>query len=399
MKNFQKYKLFILVIITTLILGACTLPYPSADVEPELENVFLPPAFSAEFASIVCKNQPAKYFDPLTGKIECFDVEPVEKPEEVEIDSEEDEEVGVSTSVVCPEKVSLKLPAEVRVNKDEDTIYSYSYDITTAPPYTVDIPCGYTGTIASGTITIDGVNYPADEDQGNVNFSTCENEAGCSYVLNDYTVGHVGVTLSDSQEEESNLTVFNAVENMFRIDSGNCGSSACIGGVFVFDLDGEHKDAFFEVAPKSYLDVYAGFSSITFGETVVVGDLPDSAVNLWSNDEIVGYTYTLGEGSSKIHHLGVPENSTTETHGVVLYCAIDYVVDGVEFPAESVVLLSGNYSDNNSPNDLNWTAKVQSEDDSLCEVFFIHADEVSLYVGFPAGKVDVYTLTPEGLLD
>ena len=37
--------------------------------------------------------------------------------------------------------------------------------------------------------------------------------------------------------------------------------------------------------------------------------------------------------------------------------------------------------------------KIQSEDDSQCEVYFIHADDVSLYVGFPAGEVDVYTFT------
>jgi len=293
--------------------------------------------------------------------------------------------VALAAGKTCPARVEIKAPSNAYLNEEDGVKYSVSYVLNEKKSYDVEVPCGATITLAFGNAKVDGQEFTAREDQGNVVYSTCDQLAGCSYTVSDFTVAHVGVTITYPGAEEAQLTVFNAVGNMF--DPSNCGGSGC-DKVFLTDIDTADRHIFAK-RPKR-VDIEVNDFTVQISEAVEVGLPNQLAEPLFYKGKAVGHTYFLSGESPQ--YVGVPE--TTERllvlghkTGTVIYCPESCYVDGVYLKNSSVAMLLGNEGDNDSPSDLNWTTKIEASDVLTVQVYMIYDDNVMPYAEMLLGKV------------
>lgn len=292
-----------------------------------------------------------------------------------------------SVSGGCPARVTIEPPANAFVNAEDGKVYSFSYKLEEDRPYVVTVPCGSVSTMAFGNATINDHKFTASEVEGNVVYTTCDGPLGCSYEVEDFTVGHFIVTIVYPGMEKPQQSVFNAVSNMF--DPSNCGGSGC-PTAFLTDAEYIDQTITFNKRPMIEEITINGFIvEPTTGS--VIGEPTTKTIKV--NGVEIGQVYSLE--SKELQYIGVPEQHDGFVTGLYIECLGETGCDvfGTKLNSGESAVVYANPGDENTPSDLNWTVAVQSDDPEKVTVWFIYADDVDNYATSPT-----YQFNSRGLI-
>jgi hypothetical protein len=286
----------------------------------------------------------------------------------------------------CPARVMIEPPANAFVNKDDERTYSFNYVLNEDRPYDLIVPCGSTATFAFGNATINGKEYKASEVQGNVVYSTCDQPLNCTYTVEKFTPGHFIVTIVYPGMEEPQVSVFNAVDNMFN--ASNCGGTGCTT-VFLTDADVNATTETFNNRPAKEEIKVNGFT-VQPTEASVIGEPVTTAITV--NGKEVGQRYALTSTGKQF--IGVPESHDSFVTGLAIICPNGCNVYDFQLKDGESAIAYGNKGDGATPSDLNWTIAVQADDPASVQIYFIYSDDV---INYAANAT--YEFNSDGLME
>lgn len=272
-----------------------------------------------------------------------------------------------------PITVTYDVPGNAIAIKDASgaiKVFTYTIGKTDTGTYPVLYPYQSTVIVALGNAEIDygtgTATLTSDGKIGNIFTDICTNQDGCKLTVSKYTAGHAQVTIIFGGKEVPAESLAWAINNMLK-SASNCGASAC-KSVIVTTVKGAFGDPFTKVITAS--DVSAALTAPVAPFAVVnpaFKGVPQGAEVMTSGKTPIGQVYFLADKDAAV---SVPEGGIT-----VIYCGSKAEVDGKTCKAGMAMALMGTASDGATPEDLNRTIAVTSNDPTMIKVYMIYGGD------------------------
>ncbi len=332
-KKGQPWIIIVLVVVLVMEVFILAYMYLLAELENAAVAIAAQTKLPAQMLLAPTETQLSPTAEPTLGQTAEPTVEPTFEPTDVEEE--------LKTVTYTPPEKSVPL-----ISNGE--LIGVFFVLNETPPQTIPSPYQSTTLIALGNGKVGDIKVSTDEKGtiGNIVTVLCDIEDGCQTEVQDYTPGHVGVTIIFAGKENPVDTVTNAVANMFT--APNCGASGCKTVNFYQGLD---QETFTEKPASVKLTI--PWKKAT-AQTAVIGEPPKDAKVIKIGTQVVGHSYVISGNDLAV---SVPEG----LGGTILYFPDGGELDWEKVNKGAIRWLKGSLSDSSTPDDLNQTVYVSGK--------------------------------------